>query len=450
MISTRRRLLRAVGVFALGSLAGCNDTLRDRSLKAPSVNGWPSVHYDGHNTNHNPHADPPTDEPKVAWRIEGHSWNSAPAKTTYRLSNATPVIAGERVYVGGQGVTCYDTRTGEQVWKRENGNRFVVGLAVLHGRVHAVERASDRSTSGDPKGFLSVVDAATGERTRTVRCGARTFAPTTDGDLIVVPTRRGQIGFDSAGNRQWRVADGTPRIPPGPAAITDDSVYLSASGEFGRYSRRSDPITGTTVDSRWSVDSGLRRRWHPPTVTDECIVAPLVQLAQDLPETGGVRPGLHAYGRDGRRRWHLPVPTAWMSSDDHRGQFIHRVSSPAVADGVGYVTSARLSLEGGTVTSTDTTLQAFDTTSGDERWRATFPGEGSDAVSPVVADGRVYAVVPDSGTRGGETSRLVAYGRRGDRSWSVDVPGIGYHLAVSGETVYVALRGDKIVAYRSR
>jgi outer membrane protein assembly factor BamB len=354
------------------------------------------------------------------------------------------------VYVGGQGVTCYDTRTGERVWKRENGNRFVVGVAVLNGRVHAVERASDASASGDPKGFLSVVDAATGEHTRTVRCGARTFVPTTDGDLIVVPTRRGQIGFDSAGNRRWRVADGTPRIPPGPAAITDDSVYLSASGAFGRYSRKSDLITGTSVDSRWSVDSGLRRRWHPPTVTDECIVAPLVQLAQDLPEAGGVRPGLHAYGRDGSRRWHLPVPTAWMSSDESRGQFIRRVSSPAVADGVGYVTSTRLSLEGGTVTSTDTTLQAFDTASGDERWRATFPGEGSDAVSPVVTDDRVYAVVPGSGTREGEKSRLVAYGRRGDRLWSIDVPGLGYHLAVSGETLYIALRGGEIVAYRSR
>lgn len=412
------------------------------------MGGWPSIYYDGRNTSHNPHAAPPTDEPGVVWRVKGHTWRSAAAETTYRLSSARPVVADGRVCVGGQGVTCYDTRTGERTWERENDDRFVVGLAALHGRVHAVERAADASAGGDPEGFLSVLDAATGERVRTANCGARPFVPTTDGDRVVVPTRRGQVGFDAAGARRWRVADGTPRIPPGPAAITDDSVYLSASGEFGRYSRESSLITGASVDSRWSVDRGLRRRWHPPTVTDECIVAPVVQLAQGLPGAGGVRPGLHAYGRDGTPLWHLPVPTTWMSGDDSPGEFIHRVSSPAVADGVGYVTSARLSWNRGAATSADTTLQAFDTTSGDERWRATFPGEGSDAVSPVVADGRVYAVIPDN-TGESETSRLVAHGRRGNRLWSVGVPGVGYHLAVCGETLYVALRGGELVAYSS-
>jgi outer membrane protein assembly factor BamB len=196
------------------------------------------------------------------------------------------------------------------------------------------------------------------------------------------------------------------------------------------------------------------KRWFPPTVLpDGSAIVPLVKHRSSPTETPATpRVGLHAYGPDGTLQWHRPIPTAWaVDDDDQLGPTPeYRVSTPAVMNGVGYAVATLLRDEKSTdryPARADATLLAFDTATGAERWRVTFPGEGTEAVAPVVANGRVYAVVPSEYGNDDATGRLVAYDQQGEQLWSVNLPGSAYHLAAVGNLLYVTLGDGGVIAY---
>gem|GEM_PF-2450543 len=368
------------------------------------------------------------------------------AETTHVGSQPRPVLTGGRLYLGGERLTCYDAVTGQRLWRRSRDGRFVAGLAVAGDRLYAVERTTADSDA-TPTGQLSVVDPTTGARSHTTACGERPLTPATDGDRVVVPTHRGHVGFDAAGSRRWTVTDDARLLPASSAAFSGDSLYLPMPSQFGRYSRAFDPVGGLTPapGREWGFEYRFRQRCRPPAVSADGVVVPLSQIPLPSPRYDTeFQPGLHAYGGDGTRRWHLPVPTEWMDDDASRLGSYYDVSTPAVADGVGYVVTSRTHDED-TRSAQNATLQAFDTATGTEQWRVTFPGYGGFVPPPVVANGCVYTVLTDtrSDRRRG---RLVAHQVTGDRLWSVSLPGPGYHLAAVGESLYVTLRNG-VVAY---
>lgn len=445
-VTCGRREILAAATAGVTSLGGCSRVSSTDSTAQPTqIDGWPSVYHDRHNTNHNPRATPPTTDPRIRWRATDHVRVSDAAETTYIGSQPRPILVDGRLYLGGEWLTCYDAVSGQQLWHQRRDGRFVVGLVATEGQLHTVERATTDSDS-PPAGHLSVVDAATGARSYTTTCGERPLTPVTDGDRVVVPTHRGHVGFDAAGIRRWTVTEDARLLPASPAAFGDESFYFPMPSQFGRYSSAFDPIGSLTPapDRQWAVTHRFRQRCRAPTVSADGVLVPLSQMP--LPShqyDTDLEPGLYAYGRDGTRQWHLPVPTEWMDDDASRLVSDYDVSTPAVADGVGYVVTSRThddAHSGG-----NATLQAFDTATGTERWRVTFPGYGGFAPPPVVADGCVYAVLTDtrSDRRRG---RLVAHEVTGDRLWSVPLSGPGYHLAAVGELLYVTLR-DGVVAY---
>lgn len=452
MVNTRRQFIRATAVAGLGSLAGCGGTATtDSTGDLTGVRGWPSVFHDGRNTNHNPHATPPASEPQVVWRATDHTLISRAAQTRVLSAVPRPIITDGRLYLGGRTVACYDAETGATQWRREYDNRFIVGLAAVNGRLHAVEREIIGSETDLP-GHLSAVDTATGRREHATDCGTNPAVPVTDGERLVVPTESGHVGFDGAGVRRWAVSrqhGSQPHAAP-TGAFTGDSLYLPFPLRFSNYDRTDtvDSIQQVPND-QWGFDLGYRQRLHPPTVVDNGTLVPVSQgPATGVEWQAVVQPGLHAYNPDGTHRWRLPFPAAWTDGNPTDTKSEYAVSTPAVGDGVGYVLSSWIA--GGETTEQRSTtscaaLRAFDVASGTERWRVSFPGYGGSRVSPVVADGRVYSVL-GSVEQPDQSSRLVAHDRGGEHLWRLDLPARALHLAVVGELLYVTLR-DRVVAY---
>jgi len=309
-------------------------------------------------------------------------------------------------------------------------------------------------------GSLSVVDPATGRRTHTTGCRRLPSTPVTDGDSVVVPTERGHVGFDSSGVRRWDVRQDSPLqpYPASMAALTDDSLCLPLPDRLGAYDSRLGLLDSLqqTPDERWRFGLGNEQRLRTPTaVADDVLVPVWYQSSPTVSRRPTVQPGLHAYGRDGTHRWRLPLPTALEDGDVEDLVSDYRISTPAVADGVGYVLSSWTDSEADD-SEADTTaererarrgtlLRAFDVAGGTERWHVSLPGYGGLAVPPVVADGRVYAAVSGTGPDR-QPGRLVAHDRSGDRLWRVELPSRVFHLAAVGDLLYVTLR-DRVVAY---
>ncbi|WP_339104427.1 PQQ-binding-like beta-propeller repeat protein [Haloterrigena salinisoli] len=152
---------------------------------------------------------------------------------------------------------------------------------------------------------------------------------------------------------------------PTPPAVADGTVYQGGV----------ELTALSTADGErlWSKDFG-NAVTGPPTVTDDACYVPLGD--------GTVA----ALESDGTLRWRQSVERGG------RGSGLHPVSSPAVADGTLYVTSAWR-------------LTALDADDGAQRWTTETAGDRP----PVVADGVVYA----SGL-----NVMEAYdGAEGDRLW---------------------------------
>lgn len=451
LTTKRRAFLATVTTGFASSLAGCGTrTASDPIATAPSGH-WPTRDHDSHNTGYSPRATPPEEKPTVVWRTTELTRYSDAAVTAGRFSRPTPIVMDGRLFVGGEAITCYDATTGERQWRCNRDNRFVVGCVHTDRGLCVVERAKTTlSGSYWPRGSFGLVDPATGTVEHTVSCGLGPSAPVTDGRLVVVPTQHGHVGFAADGTRRWRVVNENATEPPAPAAVTDDSLSLPMPTTVGYYDRTDGWLAHLLPEPtrQWKRRPGPRRRWRSPVVTGDGVVVPTVRLVNTFePESSAIAPGLHCFGVDGERRWHRPVPTKWMTDGGPLGSFEQSVSSPAVADGVGYVVSARIPpRDDGFPERTNTTLQAFETATGAERWRRTFPGEGTRAVAPLVADDRVYVALPLD-REGGGTGRVVAFDTPGDRLWSVDVPGVPVHLAAVGDLLYVTLARGRVIAY---
>jgi outer membrane protein assembly factor BamB len=233
------------------------------------------------------------------------------------------------------------------------------------------------------------VTGAAGAETTTVT------APDTTG------TETGTLGADEtagtvvsavdavSGSVQWErryAATGDP----GPTAVVDDTVVAPVGGAIVAL----DAVTG---DQQWRYDCG---------------VASGSAVADGTVYVVGTQDGTTLYALSA-----ADGALAWASDIDAETNY----TTPAVADGTVYV--------GGT------TLQAFDTADGSERWRV----ERGVSTAPVVAEGSV--VVAGDGALG-------AYDTDGVEQWTVElgeeddsVP-VSHPPAVADGRLYLSLAGE--------
>jgi outer membrane protein assembly factor BamB len=269
------------------------------------------------------------------------------------LSTASPpAIAGDTVYVGGDGARDGGGRMyalaesdGSERWATGTpGNGYAAAPAVVDGVVYA----------GLARG-LAALDAGNGERFwHNARAGTLGTAAV-GGESAYGVTTYGLVAFDPDGTSRFLSesvgASGTP-------AVRDGTVYVGGDGSGPGAMYALDAGDGT---ERWRLDTGAARgeSGSTPAVTGGTVYASL--NPGDDTAGGGYLYALDA--SDGTERWSVRVPE-WSTA-------------PTVAD-----ETVHVGTPGG--------VRAYATADGHERWR--FGTAGDLTRPPVVADGVVYAV----------------------------------------------------------
>jgi outer membrane protein assembly factor BamB len=289
-------------------------------------------------------------EPELLWEFK-------PEKSSFE---ATPIIVGNRVYIGDVEGKFYaiDLGNGEAVWQKTWKNGFVVAAAHRDGRIVA----------GDYDGHIYCFNAADGEVVweaeinQAIAAGANFYE-----GLVLLTTESGQMfARDFAtGESRWEYATGD-QLRSGPT-IWDGFAWLG--GCDGRL-HKIDLKAGTATDDGLSLDGPTG---STPAVLNSIAIVP-TQSGQVL-----------AFQLERAER-------LWMYSDAERSQEIR--SSPAL------ITKAAASsdLDGNPsllaiVTTRNRRVLALNVGNGSLEWEAVLR-KRSDS-SPVVCDNRVWVGATD-------------------------------------------------------
>lgn len=351
--------------------------------------------YGPRNTAHNPHAAIPA-EPAVAWRVDAGTGVEALA------------VADGTVFAGGEhGVVALDASDGRERWSELVS---ATTLCVHDGAVFAV---SGRG------GTVTALDADSGEERWRVESeygpGHTVLAA---GGTVYAGLHGVLVALDAAtGDEQWWVdVGGSGRVG---VALADGRLHAGGPGPVESY------------EPRHGIDAvrhdGPRLAWkgrgptfgYPPAIADGRAFAGSEEMgALDGPES------VHAYdAASGATQWATPVAAV--------------THSPAVADGVGFVSATDAHDD----EADDGRLHALDLADSEELWRADLANW---AARPVVAGG-VVAV----GVYAGVESPVTAFdAATGDRLWTRRMDGDSHRLAAVGETLYVGTRGGSVYALR--
>ncbi len=428
MSPSRRTLLAAGGAGLATSLAGC------AALSTPTVDtrvadgDWPLRYHDTQNTNRNPAATGPSDSPSERWRIRTFD---APEDRFggYGFAPA-PVVADGRLYVGGDALSAHRLGDGGTVWQTgKRGGGGYHGAAYANGGVYVlVSDSSDRYPSA-----LARHRAADGGR-RWQRTGDHWFlaSPLVAGDTVFANGRETIVAFGTRGHRRWRLDSEPIRVTL--PAVTATDRYTAGDGEdtvTARPLRRGPKSTlfGHPPKPRWSV--GLQSPLDGAlTVGSKRVFA--TESTDFYERTGTAR--LRALSTDGESAWSRPIG--------------NRSTTVTAGDGTVYFTAGsgvEMDHSDGVLYSYyDAHVGACDESTGDVRWRRTFPDLGDWKIPSVLADGVLYLPLHDS--RKGRSLVRALDADDGHTRWERKLDAPAYHLAVVDDALYVSTADGRITA----
>jgi len=237
-----------------------------------------------------PDADPPiawSTDKNVVWKIPLSTW-----------SNASPVVAGDRVFVCAEPdeLLCVNAKDGVILWRRhitlsdtwtdadralaEAKKRETEALKKKHQQLDDEINKTFAARRKDPKNQVlrnrykslqkeqreaqkQISRNARWASAQTERTNGYTSStPTSDGTHVWVLFGTGVAAcFDMNGDRKWITFIERPNHPEGHSAspvIADNKLLLSV-----RHVKALDPLTGTLL---WDVDKS-RRGWGTPFIT---------------------------------------------------------------------------------------------------------------------------------------------------------------------------------------
>lgn len=331
-------------------------------------------------------------------------WRAATGRSKEGI-NSSPAVVDGIAYVGSDDgrIHAFGVRRGALIWSRRTGAQVRSSPAVAGGVVYV----------GSSSGKVLAFKAATGRRLWTRRIGGNvTAAPLVVGEMVFIGSRGGRFLAlrASSGRIVWR-----RRIW---------SVWASAAYSNGIVYVGSDQ----SMLFAFSTSDGTRR-WVA-TVGDRIRGAPAVANGRVF--VGADNGKLYAFDSDkGTRIWSArPVPPGSPG--------VVR-STPAVADGLAYVTT------GETGDPNNGRVAAFATQNGARVWRSKMADYSTS--SPALANGVLYAASYDT--------RVYAYNSAtGARLWATRwraIPrGINSSPAVVNGRVFVGSRDGRLYAFGLR
>ncbi|WP_115865142.1 outer membrane protein assembly factor BamB family protein [Halorussus litoreus] len=368
---SRRDFLAAGATLGATAAAGCTG-----SNAVPDAQRWPQFGFDATNAAHNPDAEGPREEPRVAWAHAGGSY--------YR--NSTQPVVGDAVYAN----TAYDglyalaPADGSVRWHDSTGYKALTP-ALADDTLALPHRDGVRAVAAGG-GFRALGRSVGYGRWRTDLTYPESSPTVADAVLLA---GIGMAGHSSGGGRVTAVDldDGSVRweFPVatsvwGAPAVADGTVYAAARDDDER-----DPDTQGTVhaidladgEEVWSRALGESPRFNPvgaPVAGDDLVYVPT-----------GTGPLVALEMETGVEAWRLDPPDGVQAS-------------PALADGVLYVACL------------DGTLRAVDAATGEEEWTA--KGEKYYG-GPTVGERGVYAV--------GTDGELTSWTHDGRERWRVRI-----------------------------
>ncbi|WP_298585406.1 PQQ-binding-like beta-propeller repeat protein [uncultured Kocuria sp.] len=300
-----------------------------------------------------------------------------PAADGFRLPDevrATPVVVGDRLYVGTHGsgtLHAFDLATGEQLWQAQAPNWIHSEMLVSEGTVYVGygDRGQEREDGlrGDGPGGVLALDAETGEQK---------WEYTVDAHVMPTPVLHDGRIHAATGDRHLHVIDaatgeGLERVDVG--AVMSMSAPAAADGMLYAGAFAGGPrVVGYDMDARemvWTtampdVRSGLDD--VPPAVSEGVVVT---TSHRDIVPAERLEHWAHAFSADtGELLWEVHLGDGPFVPNNKSG-------APAVADGVMYVGSP-----------TTRMLYALDLRTGEELWSH---DSGPIKAPPVVVDGHV-------------------------------------------------------------
>jgi outer membrane protein assembly factor BamB len=379
-----RWLVLLLLLFAIAPLPAVGQNATPAAVSTPIAGATPTAeatpgwsHFKGDSARRGEANFGPVDQPVELWR---HQANGPCAPN--------PAVAGDTVYAPCDDGTLYalDANTGEVRWTFQGEPFWEIAVAgdlayVLAG-----------------PGTLYAVDIATGQELWRYDAKELATSPAVADGLVVAGTPNGQlVGIDAAtGEERWRyqVTTGGGVRPP---ALLDGVAYVgSETGDF------------TAIDSEsgeliWTVDTG-ENATGTATVADG--IAYIGTAADD--RTGSLAAYVAATGQ-----------LLWRRDDP--------MHTPSISAGAGYSGSA------------DGTVYAFDTATGDERWRIQVGG----VARPLAVAGDILYIPSD-----GDRTVYAVDTATGAELWHVAVDGgINGSISVTDGRVFVATMSGVIQAF---
>jgi len=311
--------------------------------------------------------------PKVLWRF----------KTIYSLLASPPVVVDEVAYVGdSRGVYALDAATGEERWHLDAG-AWVSAMSLTDSVVYVGGNDVDAGAY-----YIYALDDATGEERWRFQTGGKIASPAVANGIVYVGSDDNYVyALDAAtGKWLWRFKAGfegdvvgfsVPVVADGVVYIggADEYVYAldAGTGELRWRHQMSDRIPDLAVAERVVYVSGWMSGLHALEagsgeqlwVFGGGMIGPAA-VADDVVYVGSNDGAYSVDAATGEERW-LFKAKGWAAS-------------PAVAEGVVYVTSE-------VIAGNEYYIYALDSATGEERWRFQTGGTIS---SPAVANGIAY------------------------------------------------------------
>lgn len=323
--------------------------------------------------------------------------------------DTAPVAADGTVYLGATDGNVYaiDAASGDRRWAFDAGGEVRSTPAVVSGQVCV----------GGPNGTFLAIDAASGEQAwtfgfpegkgslnmRTTYVDKRIFLPGVFAIGAGADDAGGLWRSDGGGGLGVAYADGTVFAPD------PDSNRVFAFG-----ARDGSP--------RWRKRIGARNAYHA------------------VPTVAGGQLYLVAVGRGGRTvLFALDAATGALQWKAPIGTQENAFSSPAVHEGTVVVGRAPTGAEEGSISNTEGEVVAFDTGTGEERWRATTAGGVIDSPS-IVGDTVVV------GSHGEDAGRLYALSLAdGTPRWTQEFRDDVVGHTVGADGIYVTTQGGSVI-----
>lgn len=394
--------------------------------------------HDATNSSRNPSSSGPRERPTTAWTLQ------LTDSRRYGHDYPAPVVSGESVFVGGDGLRVLDLDHGA-VRERAFGGDPTFGPAVVDGTAFVATRVAANTVA------VRSLDAATlDERWRTevslgeeprvrplVATGDRVYATIGYGNPVEAPPNQYRlVALDAEpGDRLWSIDNQAEWYSP-PPAVRDGVVYADggprslpprAIGPECDLGCRvlSDPPTRT-----WTAETSVFTGTAPVVDGETVYFADQHHIP---PSRGGWSGSLWAFSTaDGSVEW--------------REQLGFHVTSPAVVDGTVYTASmVDNGRESGHLYGTDATAYAFE--DGERRWQTPLPSRRTYG-TPVAAGDLLYL-----GTLPSQVSdappRIHALSLdSGAVRWAVDLPAAPCSLAVANGTLLASGWDGTLVALR--